>query len=86
MPADVCLWTNEAKGVAPVRPTAGKPGPEDTGRWRKSRTLGTISEGRLLAEGEVLEREVSARPQGGDERAQQNAQEGTHGRGNVTPR
>ena len=53
----------------------------------KTRTLGTMAQkGQLLAEGEVLERQMSARPQGGCERAQQKEQEGTHGRGSVTLR
>ncbi len=87
MPADDGLWANEAQGVAPGRPAAGEPDPEDAVRWREARTLGTMAQkGQLLAEGEVLERQMSARPQGGGERAQQNEQEGTHGRGSVTLR
>ena len=87
MLTDDGLGTNQAQCVAPGGPTMGEPDPESAVGWREPRTLAAlVQQSQLLAEGYVLEYQMATRPQGGNERAQQDEDQGTHERGSANLR
>jgi len=55
MPTDNCFRLNDDEDGAPIRPEAGKPGPEDpVARLEPRPSRALLQDGELLPEGEVL--------------------------------
>jgi hypothetical protein len=79
MPADDGLRLDDDEGAGPVAPDTRQPYPERANPWRETRTRPFATEdGELLAQGEVLEREVTPRFQRRESRRKQSCEEPEH--------
>ncbi len=60
VPADNGLWLHDDEGPSPVPPDPRQEDPEQAIGFRQSRSLGgTLQDGKLLSESQILEGQVS---------------------------
>ena len=72
MPAQNGFGPDDEQGSLPVRPRPGKEEPEESIAVPKFRpSLMSTEDGELLAEGEILQREIRAQPAGGNDKGYQ---------------
>ena len=77
MPTNYCLGANDVERLAPPGPPLGEPYPEGAIEAPEPRTLRVVAEqGELLAERQVLQREIGMAPERSTGGAQESEYEG----------
>jgi len=80
MPADHGVWLDDDQHVRPAGPEPGQDEPESTvDRVQARASSSALEVGQLLAEGEVLQKQVLAGLEGGAQRAKESQEEAKHG-------